>query len=442
MCSILFSTKNSDKFDKELNYYLKFRGPDHTEVFKDKENLFVHNLLSITGNFTPQPLHQEGITLIYNGEIYNYKEFGDYKTDGECLIPLYHKYGPKFTQKLDGEFAICLVDFNKNQVIISSDVFKTKPLFISTEEGNVGCSTYSTPLKKLGFNNIFKADPNTTYVYDLNGKLLSKSTIYDFDLTQYKETYDDWVKAFQQSIHKRTYSLTKMPFIGLSSGYDSGLIFSEMCKQDREFYALCLMGTEPEHIVNGRLAMANKKVHGYQFQKDNSMYSQYNSYIKSTTEPFYYTIHSDTSNYNEYNTLLVNDWGSNWYAILCNIANNFDCKVCLSGGGADEIISDYGFGGVKKYQHSNFGGLFPKDLSTIFPWASFYGSTMESYIAKEEYVGGSFGIEVRYPFLDKQVVQEFLWLSSELKNKVYKAPIDYYLNKNNIPYEKDKKRGF
>jgi len=33
---------------------------------------------------------------------------------------------------------------------------------------------------------------------------------------------------------------------------------------------------------------------------------------------------------------------------------------------------------------------------------------MESYLAKEEYVGGAYGIESRYPFLDKKVVQEFL----------------------------------
>ena len=92
--------------------------------------------------------------------------------------------------------------------------------------------------------------------------------------------------------------------------------------------------------------------------------------------------------------------------------------------------------------HSNFGGKFPEDLKTIFPWASFYGSTLESYLAKEEYVGGSFGIEMRYPFLDKDVVQEFLWLHHSLKNQEYKAPIDYYFKQNNFPFAKQEKRGF
>ena len=110
--------------------------------------------------------------------------------------------------------------------------------------------------------------------------------------------------------------------------------------------------------------------------------------------------------------------------------------------GGDEIFSDYGFGGQSKYQHSNFGGLFPSDLSIIFPWASFYGSTMESYLAKEEYVGGSYGIESRYPFLDKAVVQEFLSLSVELKNKQYKNVLHEYLTRNNFPFAQGQKIGF
>ena len=54
---------------------------------------FIHNLLSITGNFTIQPFIENNIICLYNGEIYNY---GDYKSDGECLIPLYKKHGFDF----------------------------------------------------------------------------------------------------------------------------------------------------------------------------------------------------------------------------------------------------------------------------------------------------------------------------------------------------------
>jgi len=64
------------------------------------------------------------------------------------------------------------------------------------------------------------------------------------------------------------------------------------------------------------------------------------------------------------------------------------------------------------------------------------------YIAKEEYVAGSFGIETRYPFLDIDVVQEFLWLTPELKNKSYKSVVGEYLLKNKFPIDVNKKIGF
>jgi len=442
MCSILFSTKPTNKIE-DLNFYLKFRGPDFTESKVINNYLFIHNLLSITGDFIPQPYQDDNIVLIYNGEIYNYKEFGDYKSDGECLIPLYKQHGGEFIKKLDGEFAICLVDFKTNQAIISSDIFRTKPLFLAIDDDKVGCASYKTPLEKLGYKNIEKTKPNTIYTICLKtNKILKQEIIYEFDLTQYKTSYDDWVTAFENSIKKRIQNTDKNIFIGLSSGYDSGLIFSELVKNKHPFFSFSLMGSENEQVVLNRISLKNLEAECYTLDKNSQDYNDSHYLISQNTEQFYYTIYSSTSNYNEFHTLLINDAGSNNFATICRAAKTFDCKICLSGTGADEIISDYGFNGNKIYSHSNFGGKFPPDLKTVFPWASFYGSTLESYIAKEEYVGGSFGIEMRYPFLDKDVVQEFLWLHQDLKNEEYKAPIDYYFNKNNFPYAKHEKRGF
>ena len=86
--------------------------------------------------------------------------------------------------------------------------------------------------------------------------------------------------------------------------------------------------------------------------------------------------------------------------------------------------------------------MFPKNLNTIFPWNSFYKSSQESYLAKEEYSSGMWGIETRYPFLDKDVVQEFLWLSPDLKNKNYKSVLHEYFINNNFPFDEGRKVGF
>lgn len=440
MCSFLFSTKYNNQSLDEINYYLKFRGPDHTEIKKINNCLFIHNLLSITGDINIQPLAQDDICLIYNGEIYNYKEFGNYKSDGECLIPLYNKYGSDFIKKLDGEFAICLVDFYKKILILSSDIFKTKPLFLSLDDNAFGCSTYKSPLEKLNYKNIKKANPNTIYTICLKTfKIINQEPIYDFDLNQYKTTYEDWVNSFEKSIKKRINNTNKKIFIGLSSGYDSGLIFNELIKNNIDFYSYTLLGDENENIILDRLKKYNKN--HLSLNKNSIDFNLSKMIIKNKTESFKYTIKSDTSNHTDF-IELIEDGGSNNFATICRKSKKDGCKICLSGTGSDEIISDYGFKGKKFYNHSNFGGFFPKHLTEIFPWGSFYGSTLESYIAKEEYVGGAFGIEMRYPFLDKDVVQEYLWLHQDFKNNEYKAPIDYYFNLNNFPYSKLEKIGF
>ena len=61
---------------------------------------------------------------------------------------------------------------------------------------------------------------------------------------------------------------------------------------------------------------------------------------------------------------------------------------------------------------------------------------------QEVAAGGAFGIESRYPYLDVAVVQEFLWLTAEAKNRHYKAPLREYLKRNDFPFEEDVKRGF
>ena len=90
--------------------------------------------------------------------------------------------------------------------------------------------------------------------------------------------------------------------------------------------------------------------------------------------------------------MLHEDGGALGLAILCKEMSLKGFNVIISGGGADEIISDYGFNGEKIYSHSEFGGKFPKNLETIFPWKKFYGDSQRSYLKKDEMVAGLYGI--------------------------------------------------
>ncbi|QFG06388.1 asparagine synthase [Synechococcus phage S-SCSM1] len=440
MCSFLFTDLDVNDFEY-TNHYMRFRGPDATNSIQVNEYTIAHNILSITGDFTPQPFvdHEDEIVCVYNGQIYNYSDFGEYKSDGECIIPTYKKFGERAFITLDGEFAIVLADFKNNLLHLVTDPFATKPLWYGINGGKIAVASYESAVKSLGIK-ATKLEANTILTLELDSKAhVNSIRTYDFVLHQFSESFDGWIKAFEESVRKRTRGIREKVFIGLSSGYDSGGIACELNKQNVPYKAYTVVGNEQQDVLRKRYEMFNENSCGVYLQDNRWAYKEY---INKNVEEFKYRIYSSSSDYNEFNTRLQDDNGSCGLSMICDNARKEGHKIYLSGSGSDEIFSDYGFNGEKKFLHSNFGGLFPEDLETIFPWASFYGSTMVSYLAKEEYVAGSYGIETRYPYLDKYVVQEFLSLTHTLKNSKYKSVLDEYLTRSNYPFEKNIKRGF
>lgn len=467
MCGILFT--NFDISNLNINHVIEFlqkRGPDLTNIKKIREYTFVHTLLSMTGPLTEQPFFNSdnSVICIYNGEIYNFEEFGEFRSDGECLIPLYEKYGDEFISKLDGEFAVCLVDFNKNKLILSTDIFGTRPLWIGFDDKKFGISTYKSCLDRINLKNNFQILANKTYIIDLiNIRIIEEKRVHTFDLKQYKTDFNDWNLAFSESIKKRTKYAKCGIFIGLSGGYDSGAIACELTKQNINFTAYSIANVEDKNVLNQREKII-KDCNIINLERDKFLEAR--DFLKKNAEEYKLNIDNgekekydnliNTKNYNKNNAeqllkliefrkngqILTDDNGAVGCSYICSLAIKKNKKIYLSGSGADEIFSDYGFNKVKIYDHSTIGGYFPDNLSDVFPWKNFFHNTQRAYLMKEEHTAGAYGIEGRYPFLDKYVVQEFLWITSELKNSLYKAPIDNYLSSNNFPYEKNQKIGF
>jgi asparagine synthetase B (glutamine-hydrolysing) len=432
MCSFLLTNKSINGELTHINHFMQLRGPDSTNTVHAHGLTFVHNLLSITGEFTPQPFvsSHDQIYCIYNGQIYNYAEFGEYASDGQCLIPLYQKYGEEFVRKLDGEFALVLVDMVRDRMIVSSDVFATKPCWIAIESDKFAVASYASALTRMGFASPVKIPPNTTHVYALSElRLMATSTVFSFDLRQHKNTYNDWVRAFSASIEKRTRHLREKPFLCLSSGYDSGAIACEMKNQGVPFKAYTIQSHEDVSVLKARY-----KLHPNHELMGMSLWSYVQGQMEVQTC-------GDTFVYKGYDYKM--DQAAAGLSHIFRHARSEGYKINFSGHGADEIISDYGMGGKKIYDSvSQFGGVFPEQLEPVFPYQNFFDGTMIQYLNKEEYVGGAYGIETRYPFLDTQLVQEFLWLAASLKNACYKAPIEHYLASHQYPFDANRKVGF
>ena len=421
MCSILYTTKLLTEQEICLaNSLMCFRGPDKTSVLKNNGGTFIHNQLKITGDCL-QPRVKKNIEVIFNGEIYNYVGIDE----ADFIIESYLKYGDNYAKYLDGEFAIILKDNNLKKILVTTDTFKTKPIYFSTDRG-VHASTYKSALISLNLKNIMPCAPNTTIVFETPDSI-NHITNTVFNLNQYKTSYNDWIAAFKESIFKRS-NTDKKIFIGLSSGYDSGCIAAELLNLNKNFHCFSILNNENIEVLEQRkLLLKNTEF---------IFYNKFNNSLLTVFLRKYCELQENT----EYH--FIKDSSTLPLLFIGKKGKMNNCKIFLSGTGCDEIMGDYFIKNIYELDGTScFKGVFPDNLAQYFPWKNFYNGTMKEYITKDEYVMGCLGIEARYPFLDKKLVQEFLWLSPELKNKYYKSPLRFYLEQNNFPFAEEK-RGF
>ena len=124
----------------------RHRGPDGTYIYsRNSVHLGVNRLAinDLSGGAQPFFNTKADICVIYNGEIYNHKslrrtlnEHGVYvesQVDGAILPYLYEIYGESFLNLLDGMFAMALVNFETEELILARDVAGEKPLYYSLD---------------------------------------------------------------------------------------------------------------------------------------------------------------------------------------------------------------------------------------------------------------------------------------------------------------------
>jgi len=440
MCGFVVTNKNIVD-TSILGKYLARRGPDHNEVFTQNSISFVHFLLSITGEKIVQPIVSTDATTVANGEIYNHQKFGYYASDCLSIIPAFLEFGDTFPQQLDGEFAIVLADWTKHRLILTTDTFATKPMYYSIERGKFGIATYQSALQAIGFTEIKKVPANTILELDLiTLKVRKIGEVTTFSLEQNVNSFDPWVEAFDLAVMKRVPEQSKF-FVSLSCGFDSGAIALTLNRNHVTHTAYTVPWIESMDILAKRKGVAHVGSSYRNVIETKTTAAETILHLSNNMEQLYFPAFLQDGRIEYSSRKMQHDSSSMRVGMVLGAAHADGYRVQLSGHGSDEIISDYGFNGTKFENRSNFGGKFPDDLASIFPWPSFYEGSQNALLMREEHVAGSFGIETRYPFLDKAAVQAFLSLTAKLKNSRYKSVVDYYLRSNKYPTEFDRKVG-
>ncbi len=125
-----------------MNDRLTHRGPDGDGYFSaGAVGLAMRRLKIIDIAGSDQPLYNEdgSVALVFNGEIYNYRELRHqlvarghrFKSegDGETIVHLYEEHGADALKHLRGMFALALWDRRRNSLLLARDRFGQKPLY-------------------------------------------------------------------------------------------------------------------------------------------------------------------------------------------------------------------------------------------------------------------------------------------------------------------------
>lgn len=150
---------------QKMTDVIAHRGPDAeghllTEATTDSPGVALgHRRLSIidvAGSAQPLGNEDDSVQIIFNGEIYNYRELRTellaaghrFRTDGdtEVIVHLYEQYGPEFVDHLRGMFAIAIWDSKRRRLVVARDRLGQKPFFYRCSDGRF---EFASELKSL-----------------------------------------------------------------------------------------------------------------------------------------------------------------------------------------------------------------------------------------------------------------------------------------------------
>ncbi len=142
-----------------MNGAIVHRGPDDHGTFVEHGIALAMRRLSIidlSGGDQPIWNENRSVMVVFNGEIYNYKELTAALTrrghtfrsrsDTEVLVHLYEEYGPDCLNHLRGMFAFAIWDLEKRRLFIARDRLGIKPLYYHLYRG---CLIFGSEIKSI-----------------------------------------------------------------------------------------------------------------------------------------------------------------------------------------------------------------------------------------------------------------------------------------------------
>ncbi|PTT38330.1 asparagine synthase (glutamine-hydrolyzing) [Chryseobacterium sp. HMWF028] len=311
-----------------------------------------------------QPMLSENkqIIITFNGEVYNFKKLKIEleslghsflsTSDTEVILKAYQEWGSSAFAKLDGMFAICIVDIISQKLILTRDRVGMKPLFYhQSENGLVWASEIKALLKnefvkpeinwdgvytnflfqttlapQTCFQHIFSLEPASFMTVDLKNQKITKEKFWKLPSPSAKNISEEEAvrkidELLSESISEQLYADVPVAIM-MSGGIDSTLIASKSKSFNTNIntYTISYPFSE-EEVKNASLAARHFGVsHEIKKVSDEEALEQLKENIQYFEEPY--------SSFE----VLIN---------AAKYAHDKDFKVVLSGNGADELFAGY-----------------------------------------------------------------------------------------------------
>src|SRR5438477_10356961 len=167
------------------------RGPDAEGVWVSAHERvgLAHRRLSII-DLSPagaQPMHRGALSIIFNGEIYNYQELRDdlaarghtfvSHSDTEVMLHLFEQEGEAMLPRLRGMFAMAIWDANERRMFLTRDPYGIKPLYYADDGSTVRFASQVKALIASGRVDR-KFDPAGAAGFFLRGTVPEPFTMY------------------------------------------------------------------------------------------------------------------------------------------------------------------------------------------------------------------------------------------------------------------------
>lgn len=359
----------------KMNNTMYHRGPNDsgTEIYSLSQGYMLglaQRRLSILdlSELGHQPMHSKDkrVSVVYNGEIYNYQELKDELSDypfasncdTEVIIASYLKWGKEFINKLNGMFAIALYDREREELLLCRDRIGKKPLYYYLDDDTIVFASEIKPIMQfpyfkqeinrdvLGgylfhqyicgaqsiFQNVYRLEPGTRLIYKYGD--IQKEKYWDItdkyheglqqEQTEYEAAKRGLKELLIDSVKKRM--IADVP-VGtfLSGGYDSSLVTAiaqEVSEQPVKTFCIGFEETRfNEAVYAKKIAEYLGTDHTELYIAKDDMLSLVDSIPQYFDEPF-----ADSS---QIPTMLVSQLAKQ------------KVTVVLSGDGGDELFCGY-----------------------------------------------------------------------------------------------------